>query len=335
MPTKQVFIILIILIVILTGGTIAYYLIEDIDLINSFYMTVITVTTVGFKEVKELSVPGKFLTIIISLSSFIIIAGMVGVVNYFLFSGEIKKLYRSNKMKKKLSKIKKHYILCGTGEVGEQVIKEFIRNKVNFAAIDRDKDKLEKLSENYKNIPVIWGDATLEDTLKKAGIERAIGMVIALPNDADVLFVTISSKQINPDIKIVAQVTEMNSVEKLKKAGVSNVILSKVIAGIRLSQLILKPNIVSFLDVLTHTEQVPLRLEEIKLSKNSPLINKTLSKAMIPKRTGLMVIAVKDEINNKYIFNPSASIKLDENIKLIVLGEEEKILNLKEYVIKG
>ncbi len=335
MPTKQVFIILIILIVILTGGTIAYYLIENIDLINSFYMTVITVTTVGFKEVKELSAQGKILTIIISLSSFIVIAGMVGVVNYFLFSGEIKKLYRSNKMKKKLSKIKKHYILCGTGEVGEQVIKEFIRNKVNFVAIDRDKDKLEKVSENYKNISVIWGDATLEDTLKKAGIERAIGMVIALPNDADVLFVTISSKQINPNIKIVAQVTEMHSVEKLQKAGVSNVILSKVIAGIRLSQLILKPNIVSFLDVLTHTNQVPLRLEEIKLSKNSPLINKTLSKAMIPKRTGLMVIAVKDEINNKYIFNPSASIKLDENIRLIVLGEEEKILNLKEYVIKG
>lgn len=335
MPTKQVFIILIILVFILTGGTIAYYLIEDIDLINSFYMTVITVTTVGFKEVKELSVQGKILTIIISLSSFIIIAGMVGVVNYFLFSGEIKKLYRSNKMKNKLSKIKKHYILCGTGEVGEQVIKEFIRNKVNFAAVDMDKDKLEKLSENYKNIPVIWGDATLEDTLKKAGIERAIGMVIALPNDADVLFVTISSRQINPDIKIVAQVTEMNSVEKLKKAGVSNVILSKVIAGIRLSQLILKPNIISFLDVLTHTDQVPLRLEEIRLSKNSPLIDKTLSKAMIPQKTGLMVIAVKDEIKNKYIFNPSASIKLDENIRLIVLGEEEKILNLKNYVIKG
>ena len=335
MPTKLVFIILIILVFILTGGTIAYYLIEDIDLINSFYMTVITVTTVGFKEVKELSVQGKILTIIISLSSFIIIAGMVGVVNYFLFSGEIKKLYRSNKMKNKLSKIKKHYILCGTGEVGEQVIKEFIRNKVNFAAVDMDKDKLEKLSENYKNIPVIWGDATLEDTLKKAGIERAIGMVIALPNDADVLFVTISSRQINPDIKIVAQVTEMNSVEKLKKAGVSNVILSKVIAGIRLSQLILKPNIISFLDVLTHTDQVPLRLEEIRLSKNSPLIDKTLSKAMIPQKTGLMVIAVKDEIKNKYIFNPSASIKLDENIRLIVLGEEEKILNLKNYVIKG
>ncbi len=335
MPAKEIIIILFIILFIFVFGTLGYHFIEHLNLLDSIYMTVITITTVGFREVKEFSTNGKILTMIISLSSYVIITGMIVVVNYFLFSGEIKKLYRSNKMGKNLNRIKKHYIIAGAGEVGEQVIKEFYNQKIPFVVVDKDRENLDKLLETYKDLLYVWGDVSLETTLQKAGIERAVGIVITLPDDADVLFLTISAKQANPNIRIAAQVANTQSVEKIKRAGVHNVILSKVIAGVRLSQLILKPKIISFLDVINQTDKFALRLEEIELPKNSHLINRTLADAQIPQKTGLMVIAVKNEYSKNYIFNPSAQIQLTQNMHLIVLGEEEKIQHLQEYIKKG
>lgn len=332
MPKKQVIIILGFFLIILILGSLAYHFIERVNFLDSIYMTVITLTTVGFREVARFSTTGKILTMILALFSLVLIAGMVGVVNYFLFSGELKKIYRSSRMRTKVDRIKKHYILCGADEVGQEVIKEFMRDKAGFVVVDKNKDALEQLSELYRDMLWVWGDATDEQILRKAGTDRARGMVLALPSDADVLFTTITAKQINPEIQIVAQVADIHSMDRLYKAGVKHVILSKVLAGMRLSHLILKPSIISFLDILTQTDEFSLRLEEIELPKNSPFMDKTLSEAQIPQKTGLMVIAVRDRTSNHYVFNPSAGIRLGENIKLVVLGEEDKISNLRKYL---
>lgn len=231
-------------------------------------------------------------------------------------------------MESSITELKNHYIICEAGETGQNAIKQFKRSSVPFVVIDKDENKINELIEN--NIYSILGDATQDYILERARIQYAKGLISSLSSDAENVYTVLTARQMNKDLHIVSRAINKHAGEKLKKAGANNTISPNEIGGTRMASLMLRHNVISFLDIITRAGDVILDIEEVVIFKNSSFINKALKQVRIPEKTGLIVLAIKKQDNEKLSLNPSSDEVLEEGDTMIVLGREDQVNELKK-----
>ena len=311
------------LIVILLIGVTGYMLISGYSWIDALYMTVITMTTVGFSEVNPLDTESKIFTIFLILASVVIVGYALSVITeYILSKNDIEELIYK-KMKKNIDSFKNHIVICGYGRNGKQATRKLTAYKKQFVVIEKDKEMEERL--RLDNVPYVIGNANEDETLLTAGVDRAACFISALPNDADNLFVVLSARQLNTKINIISRASNESSYDKLKFAGANNVILPDKIGGDHMASLVVVPGLMEFIDNLSIVGKSDINIEEIAVEK---LYNteepRTIKDLDLRRNTGCSIIGFKDE-NGEYIVNPEAELKLAPNSKIIVLGRPEQI----------
>jgi len=315
-------------------GTAGFILIEGWRPLDALYMTIITLSSVGFQEVHQLTVAGRIFTIFLIISGISTFIFGLTVVSAFIVEGQFGGLVRRRRMEKKIQEMNNHFIVCGIGETGKCVYEEFKKTHVPFVVIEKDRGKIEKLN-SPPEVMVIEGDATEDEILLKAGIKRAQGLVTALAQDTDNLFVVISARHLNPRLRIVAQATDETALYKMKRAGANNVISPNTIGGLRMASIMLRPTVVSFLDVMASDHpDVSLRLEEVTIPEGSHLDKKNLIEAKIPQATGLIIIAIKKKGDVSFLYNPTSNTSFSVGDTLIVLGNLEQVEKLHKYIEK-
>ncbi|MDW7651963.1 MAG: potassium channel protein [Bacillota bacterium] len=326
--TRNIILILIVITSLLVIGTVGYMLLLGVPFVDALYMTVITLSTVGFREVVDLNSTAKIFTMFIIFGGISTAAYAFTNLASFLLEGELGHILRRRSMENKISSLKDHYILCGYGQTGGSVVNRFLRSKVPFVVIEKQEDKVNEMID--QGIMAFQGDATQEDVLEKARIRHAKGMVVCLSTDAENVFTVLTARGISPELHIVSRAITKNSHAKLRRAGANNTISPNELGGTRMASLLLRPAVVSFLDIITHMGDVVLDLEEVTISKNSPLEGSTLKEARIPEQTGLNVLAVKKRDEEKLRLNPGSQDPIHAGDKLLVLGQVDQIDKLRE-----
>jgi len=316
------------LLVVISIGVGGYMTLSDDNFIDSLYMTIITMTTVGFGEIHPLTYNEKLFTIFLILISIIVYGYTVTAVTEYLASGKIFEQLKHKKVQQKIQNLKNHTVVCGYGRNGKQAVAKLIQFNQPCVVIEKRVDEIAELEKD--NILFIEGDATNDDDLAKLGLERAKSLITALPSDADNLFVVLSARQFNKDFTIITRASNESSYGKLKFAGATNVIMPDKLGGAHMASLVVTPDLIEFVDRLTITGNVEANLEEISVNELPPeFILKTILDLDLRKKTGCNVIGFKTE-QNEYIINPDATTKLEKDTHLIVLGNKEQILKLRE-----
>ncbi len=326
----KITIILYMLALLMAAGTTGYVVLLDVSFLDALYMTIITISTVGFREVQDLNVPGKIFTIALIISGLGTVAYAFTRIVSFLAEGEFKKAMRNRNIARRIAAMKDHFIVCGASQTSMSVIDQFTRNQADFVLIEQNEDRCEELMN--QGMPVIRGDATQEEVLKQANIEQSKGLVTCLNTDSDNVFVVLTAREMNPKLHIVARAIDKHAPQKLRKAGADTTISPNELGGTRMAFLMLRPHVVSFLDAITHMGEDTLDLGEVTLEEGSPLVNQTLSQVKIPEKTGLIVIAVRHP-DDKLRFNPSSTEKLRSGTSMIVLGKQEEISLLRKMAL--
>lgn len=326
---QKVLYILIMLALLLSVGVAGFMLIEQLHFLDALYMTVITISTVGFREIGKPSPAGQIFTMVIIISGMFIAAYSVSTLASFVIEGEFKNILRSKLMDRKIEQLKEHYIVCGAGETGHFVMHQFQKSKVAYIVIDHDEAKTEQVVEHGGL--VLHGDATAEDSLLKAGIMRAKGLICCLSSDSENVFAVLTARQLNPKLYIVSRAIDENAGAKLIKAGANNTVSPNEIGGARMASLVLRPAVVSFLDVIMRAGEVTFDLEEVKVGAESSINGLTLADARIPERTGMIVLAIKDRDDKMHV-NPGPATLIKAGDKLVVLGQDEQLQKLRGMI---
>jgi len=328
-PFKRIITPLIILFLIITGSIISYIMLEHWSFLDALYMVIITLFSVGFMEVHELSSLGRMITMGLIVFGVGTVAYTVGQLVEMMVEGQFEKYRRRREMEKKVAEMKDHYIICGFGRVGHQVANEFELERVPYFVIDSKPETAEQLE--LKGVPFIIGDMSSDEVLQSAGILTAKGLIACADSDTANVFVTLSARVINPKLKIIARASNVATETKLKKAGANSVISPYYIAGNRIASMAIRPIAVDFLDTVTRSENVELMLQEYFISANSRIIGKSLSDLEVKKKTGAMVLAIK-HVNGKFNFQPTASSVIEKDDVLVALGTIEQLKLLKKMM---
>ena len=308
----------------LTVGVGGFMIIEGYDLLNAFYMAVITISTVGFTEVYELSPSGRLFTSIYIIFNLGILAFVVSVLTSYLFEGKLRSVFSNYMNERELNKLHDHVIVCGYGRNGSQACAELIQEGRSFVIIDKDPEIFQNDNSELKS-KVLIGDATEDETLKLGGIERAKEIIITTPSDASNVFITLTARELKPDIMIIARASDKNTEPKLYRAGADRVIMPDHLGGMFMAQMITKPAVIEFLDLLTGRGRSRQKyiLEPISYQDLKPEFrDKTLRELNLRRLTGATVIAVKDNIEG-LIPNPSGDTFIGVDDTMIILCEEE------------
>lgn len=313
-------------------GVIGFKLIggDKLSFLDSLYMTVITLSTVGYGEVVDLSAhPGaRIFTIIFILLSLGTIAFAVTSVTTFIVEGELKNLLGRRRMEKDISKLKDHYIVCGSDETSHTVIQELILTKRPFVVIEPMQEKIEKFT-SMGNILFVHGDPTEDSVLIQAGIEKAKGIILSLPNDEANLFVTISARSLNPHIRIVTKGIDVKSHKKMFKAGSDAVVSPEFIGGMRMVSEMIRPAVVTFLDMMLREREDVLRFEEICVDKCSSFVGKTIQEANLDKEKGSLLVALRRKGSDKYDFNPPKDTQIHAGDILVLIATVDKVKQIE------
>lgn len=309
-------------------GVLGYMIIGDYSFLDALYMTVITITTVGYGEVNPIGVEGKIFTIFLILTSLTVFGYTISVFTEYLASGQLFDRIKHRKVEKKIKTLTGHTVVCGYGRNGSKAINKLLNYNQNVIVVERDKELIAELDR--EKILNVEGDATLDDVLLKAGIEKASNLITALPSDADNLFVVLTASQLNKNIRIISRASGETSYQKLKIAGAHNVIMPDKLGGEHMASLVVTPDVIEFVDRLTVELETTANLEEINVN-NLPekYINKTILDLDLRRKTGCTVIGYKTP-NQDYIINPEATMKLLKDAHLIVLGKPEQITKVRE-----
>lgn len=317
------------LLTILIIGIAGYRILERWSMIDSLYMTAITLSTVGFSEAHPLSPQGKIFTVFLIASGIGLAAYAAGSIASFVMEGQFTNLLGRQKMHNRISKIKNHHIICGYGKLSQQIITEFEEKGIPFVVIEKNPSISSKLIE--KGTLCIEGDPTTDPVLINAGIERANCIMCALPQDPDNVFVSLSAKGLNSSIVVIAKCDSDETVPKLKKAGADHVISPSVIGGRRMAAAALRPSVVDFLDVLVQgSGGQELGLEELTVPAKSPLAGVALKDSQVRNKTGAIIIGIRR--SGKLTANPAPDFKMHAGDTLIVLGSQEGLETLAELL---
>ena len=314
------------LILLFFTGVFGFKLMSGYSWIDAVYMTVITVTTVGFGEVQPLDPQAKIFTVFLILTSVVIVGYAFKIITEYIISRNDISELKHKKMQKQIDSLSNHIIICGFGRNGKQAAKKLIMHKRSFVVIESNKELIEKHQND--TILFVWGNANEDEVLQLAGVGRAECLISALPSDSDNVFVVLSARQMNTNIRIISRASNESSYSKLKLAGANNVILPDNIGGDHMASLVVVPDLLEFIDNLSIIGNGSINIEEIAAEElYDTSVIKTIQDLQLRKNTGCSVIGYKSE-SGEYVINPEASQKLVPNSKVIVLGRPEQIQNL-------
>jgi voltage-gated potassium channel len=312
-------------------GTIGYILIEDYTVIEALYMTIITMSTVGFGEVDPLSDAGRIFTFFLIVISFGIFAYAVTTLTRYIVDGIFRYYYMDLKISKKIEKLKDHVIVCGYGRNGRQAMEELAKYPTQAVIIDSNPEIIEEIRKKSTML-YIQGDATSDETLLEANIKSAKALITAMPNDADNLFVVLSARELNPGLKIISRASDAQSDKKLKSAGATNVIMPDRIGGQRMAKLVTQPDVIDFLDYVMLQDPEAVYIEELSCNNlDSFFTDRSIGEWSIRKHTGANIIGLKTQ-ENKYIVNPGPEVKISSYDQLFVLGKKDQIQKLRDVL---
>lgn len=313
---------------ILFMGVTGYSILDDMTVFEALYMTVITIATVGFGEVKPLSTPGRVLTIFIIAFGVFTSGYTIGTLLRMLIEGEVQKTYERRRLEKKIAALRDHYIVCGFGRIGGWICQELHTQKKNFVVIDNDPEVIKNLEKSgYLYLPM---DASSDEALTNAGIKYARALVTAVSSDADNVYITLTARGVRPDIFIVARSSSETSETKLRRAGATKVVSPYYIGGKRMAQVLLRPTVVDFIDIATMEGDLGLLMEEVPISTESCLAGLTLVDSHLRRDFGVIIVMIRKH-HGQLIFNPQPSEVLEKGDVLVMLGRREdmeKIRNL-------
>jgi len=318
-----------IMIAILLIGTIGYMLLEGWNCFDALYMTVITLTTVGYSETHELGRTGKAFTLILILVGVGLLFYIISMITEFVVEGRIREILGRHKLEKQIKRLKNHYIICGYGRVGQIVCDIFSSKSLKVVVIDKDPDRIEQLQKN--DLLYVEGEATDEASLIEAGVERANTLVTALGTDVDNLYVTLSARGLNPGLFIMGRSGGIGSGRKLLRAGADKVVSPYRIGARRMARMILHPTTTDFLELLRNEKIKKFQLEEIPVGSSSDLIGVSLEDLSIRQNLKLNIVAIK-KAEGDILFNPSSKEMVEAGDTLIAIGSDSNIAKLERLL---
>lgn len=319
----------IILHAIITTGIVGFMVIEKYNFLEAFYMTTITVTTTGFQEVRPLSDVGKLFTMFLLIASWASFAFALTRITQFVTSGEINKYFKTRRIMKAIDKLSGHVIICGFGRNGQQAALTLKIHNVPFVVLEKNEERMERISVDHPTLIFLSGDATEDEVLKRAGIENAKALITTLPEDADNVFIVLSARSMNNNIQIISRASDYSSVLKLKKAGANNVIMPDRIGGTHMATLVSKPDVVEFIDFLSGEEGEPIHIESVAYEHLPDEIkDKSLKDVMNWRKTGVNCIGIKNP-EGKFLINPPDQVIVEKGMRVIVLGTKWQIDKMK------
>ena len=325
---KRIAILTLAIFIFIIFGTIGFTHSEGLNLLDSIWYSVMTLTTVGFQVPNNFSDEGKVITIFLMLFGVGAVLYGLTALSLEIFSGNIGKEYKFNLIKKRMKNLENHIIICGFGRNGRQAARKLILHKKPFVIID--KKPLENRDDEFADTIFIHGNAIEDDILKQAGIEKASGIIASLPSDADNLFIVISSKELNPKIKVISRASNSNTIKKLKTAGAENVIMPDKIGGEHMASLLITPDLVEFIDSIVLEGTKKINVLEIYTDKlPTQFIGKKIEDLSILPKTGCKIVGYKDSVG-EYLINPDESKIIEENCCIFALGQPHQIEELQK-----
>ncbi len=325
----RIFLALLVPVLLLLVGTFGYLLIEGETwtLLDALYMTVITLTTVGFNEVHQLSAPGRVFTIFLALGGIFTLFYTASEIIRAVVSGELHGLLGRRRMERSLGKLNNHLIVCGFGRMGRHVCHEFSKQGLPFVVIDKNPEAVADFQMPHGI--ALHGDAASDEVLRRAGIERARALITVVASDAENLYIIMSSRLLNDKIFLVARAEETGSEQKLARAGANRVVSPYHLGGLRVAQAALRPTVMDFLELATRTEHVDLQIEETKVSSRSRLVGASLKESRVRDDLGVIIVAIKKS-SGKMVFNPPAEAVLEAGDILVAIGDRPHLDQLEK-----
>lgn len=324
---SKLYVALLLMIVVLFFGILGYRYIEDYSWMDALYMTIITVTTVGFSEVRPMDIQGKMFTVVLIVTSVFIFGFAISVITEYLLNRNSPQILKLKKVKNRIDKLSNHVVVCGFGRNGMQAAERLKAYKKPFVVIERDKELLEKYDDE---ILFMEGDANEDEVLLAAGIERAKYLIVTLPDDAANLFVVLSARQLNANLFIISRASQVTSQHKLQLAGANKVIMPDKIGGDHMASLVVMPDLITFMDKLSLEGEHTTNLEEVAIEDLSNQVDcNSLRDLDLRRKTGCTIIGYIAP-DGEYIINPEADLQLQPKSKVIVLGRPEQIRKLNE-----
>jgi voltage-gated potassium channel len=309
-------------------GMAGFMIIEGYTLMEAFYMTIITVSTTGFGEVKPLSAGGRLFVSLYIMYNLVVVAYLVSVLTQYLFDGELRNLFKMFMTDQEIRHIQGHVIVCGFGRNGSKAFHELRANGARVVIIEQSQELMRAAAEVLGDaaVPVVFGDATADETLRQAGIERARALISALPKDADNVFVTLTARELNPNLKIIARASAKTSESKLLRAGADSVVMPDEIGGSHMANLVMRPEVIRFLEMISGLGPNRLRLEELAYQDLQPeLRGRSIRELDVRSRTGATVIGLKDHTGHFQV-SPAADFRPTPGDVLLLLGTDEQIM---------
>lgn len=318
---------LVALFTVAAAGTVGYVVL-GFGLLDAVYQTVTTVTTVGFREVHPLSTAGKIFTIVLIVLGVGTALYTLGVIIETLIEGQLPEVFGRRRMERRISGLKDHVVVCGWGRVGKAIARDLVAMGTEAVVVDNEPTRLEGAPH-----PVLLGDATDDEVLDRAGVQRARAVVAALDTDAGNLFVTLSARALRPELFIVARVRVEENEDKLRRAGADRVVNPQSIGGARMAAFVLQPHVTEFLDVVMHERDIEFRLEEIGVPTDSPIEGRSIRDAHIRDRTGALVLALRDR-GGVFTTNPQPETVIRADQVIIAIGTPTDLQEL-EHLVTG
>lgn len=323
---NRIYLALILLCLVTFAGTAGFHFIEGWTWFDGYYMTITTMSTVGYGEIHPLSYAGRLFNTFLILAAVLAGGFTIATFTQALLEFEFGKAFGRRRMERELAKLSGHYIICGAGRVGRTVVRELRAHGQSCVIIEKDPQRAEWAAN--EKIPVIVGNASSDDNLQKAHIDKARGFVAAVSSDAENLYIVLTARSLRPDLKIIARASEEEATSKLFRAGASQVLSPYYFVGHRIAQLFLRPNVLDFIDTAFGTERLDIEIGEVRVLDNSPLVGKTLADSAIRQQAGVMVLGVK-RADGAMTFNPPPDARIGAGDCLIVIGGDEQLKKLE------
>ena len=296
---------------------------------EALYMTTIAITTAGFNEVRPLTNEGRMFTVFLLLTSWATFAWAIARITQFIVTGEVNKYFKTRKNMKAVSELNHHVILCGFGRNGQQAARTLKNHNMDFIVIEKEEESMERALPFFPGLIYLIGDGTDDDLLIKAGIEKAVALITALPDDADNVFIVLSARTLNQKLQIISRASEESAFPKLRKAGADNVIMPDKIGGSHMATLVSKPDVIEFMDFLTSEDGESVNMDSVPYDILPPEIrDRSLKVVMEWNKTGVSCLGIKNK-EGKFVINPPDETQVTEGCKVIVFGTRSQIAEMK------
>lgn len=317
---------------VLVAGTLGYMVLEGWQFLESLYMTTITVTTVGFGEVRHLSTEGRVFTVVLIFMGVGLVLYVTGFVVQFMVEGQVRFLLGRRKLNNKIKRLKNHYIVCGYGRIGRVLTNNLRENPIDIVVVENNPELVDAMEKD--NVLYIQANATEETALLQAGIKQARGLVAVLATDTDNVFLTLTARQLNPDLYIMARVSQESARSKLWAAGADKVESPYDIGATSMAMRVLRPSVTNFLDLVLARKNKDIQMEEIPIFADSEICDMSLMDSRIRQRFNIIIIAIRKS-DETMIFNPSPEEVIQANDTIIVVGEDNSLARFNQTVLTG